>query len=193
MDRDARSQDDQSRREQGRPVQTHGVLYVHSCARALCSHVEWAVASVLGVPVRLNWTRQPAEPGSLRADLAWVGSPGSASKIASAMRTFTQVRLEVTEDPTPMFAGGLGAPPIAARPGERLSYTPLLGIFRAEMGAHGEILISESRLRAAHTAAAGGVVDLADAVARLWGEPWDLELEPFRAAAEFTSELHEVI
>lgn len=92
-----------------------------------------------------------------------------------------------------MYAGGLGAPPITARPGERLSYTPSLGIFRAEMGTHGEILISESRLRAAHTAAASGVVDLADAVARLWGEPWDLELEPFRAAAEFSAELHEVI
>ena len=172
---------------------TRGVLYVHSCSGALCPHIEWAVASVMGSRVRLDWSRQPAEPGALRAELSWVGPPGTASRLASAMRAFTGVRLEVTEDPTPMHAGSLGSPPVAAHQGERISYSPSLGIFRAEMGAHGEILISESRLRAAHTAAAHGVVDLADAVARLWGEPWDVELEPFRSAAEFAGDLHEVI
>jgi len=172
---------------------TRGVLYVHSCARALCPHIEWAVASVLGEPADLDWARQRAEPGSWRAEFAWSGPAGTASGLASALRAFTQVRLEVTEDPTPMRAGGLGSPAIAAHPGERISYTPTLGIFRAEMGAYGEILISESRLRAARSAAASGVVDLADAVARLWGEPWDVELEPFRAAADDSGELHEVI
>lgn len=176
-----------------RRATSRGVLYVHSCARALCPHIEWAIASVLGSPIRLDWSRQPAEPGALRAELAWVGPPGTASRLASTMRVFTAVRLEVTEDPSPMYSGSPGSPPIAAHPGERISYSPSLGIFRAEMGAHGEILISESRLRAAHTAARHGVVDLADAVARLWGEPWDVELEPFRAAAETAGDLHEVI
>ena len=45
---------------------TSGVLYIHSAPRALCPHIEWAVASVLGVRVSLDWTHQPAEPGTQR-------------------------------------------------------------------------------------------------------------------------------
>ncbi len=37
------------------PVTTRGVLYIHSAPRALCPHVEWAVAGVLGVRVSLDW------------------------------------------------------------------------------------------------------------------------------------------
>ncbi|HEY3202018.1 MAG TPA: DUF3145 family protein, partial [Actinomycetes bacterium] len=39
---------------------TRGVLYVHSAPSALCPHVEWAIAGVLGMRVSLEWTRQPA-------------------------------------------------------------------------------------------------------------------------------------
>ena len=44
---------------------TSGVLYIHSAPRALCPHVEWAVAGVLGVRVSLDWTRQPAAPNQI--------------------------------------------------------------------------------------------------------------------------------
>jgi hypothetical protein len=51
--------------------------------------------------------------------------------------------------------------------------------------ANGDIVIPESRLRAAMTVAAaesGGSLEYE--LARLLGEPWDDELEPFRWAAE---------
>ncbi|HMO12242.1 MAG TPA: DUF3145 family protein, partial [Actinotalea sp.] len=47
---------------------TRGVLFVHSAPRALCPHVEWAAGGVLGVRVLLDWTAQPADPGTYRAE-----------------------------------------------------------------------------------------------------------------------------
>ena len=85
----------------------------------------------------------------------------------------------------------------------RFSYTPDLGIFSAVMMANGDIVVPESRLRAAMTVASAGsspVVRLAsggamsdradrastleEELSRLLGEPWDDELEPFRCAAD---------
>ena len=59
---------------------TRGVLYVHSAASALCPHVEWAVAGVLGGQVSLEWTAQPAAPGLWRAELSWQAEPGTAEE-----------------------------------------------------------------------------------------------------------------
>ena len=65
---------------------TRGVLYVHSAPSALCPHIEWAVGGVLGMPVSLDWTPQPAQSGSYRAELSWTGAVGSAAATASALR-----------------------------------------------------------------------------------------------------------
>ena len=35
---------------------TRGVLFVHSAPRALCPHIEWAGAEVLGSRIHLDWT-----------------------------------------------------------------------------------------------------------------------------------------
>ena len=51
-----------------------GVLFVHSCPPALRPHVEWAVAGVLGVPVRLDWEAQPIAPGCMRTQTGWRGA-----------------------------------------------------------------------------------------------------------------------
>ena len=59
---------------------TRGVVYVHSATSALCPHVEWALAGVLGMRVSLDWTPQPAEPGTWRAELSWTGEPGTSSR-----------------------------------------------------------------------------------------------------------------
>src|SRR4051794_37536962 len=64
------------------PVSARGVLYVHSCPPAVCPHVEWAAAAVLGVRVSLSWTAQPADPGTLRAESNWQGSAGTADRLA---------------------------------------------------------------------------------------------------------------
>jgi hypothetical protein len=153
-------------------VTTRGVLYVHSAPRAMCPHVEWAVAGVLGLRVQLDWVRQPASPGTWRAEFSWQGRAGTAAKLASALRGWQMLRFEVT------------AEPCATAEGERYSATPDLGIFSAVTGIHGDILVPEDRLRAAVVRARGGESVLEAEIAKLLGKPWDDELEPFRYAGE---------
>ena len=183
-----------------------GVLHVHCAPPALCPHIEWAAAGVLGVPVSMAWVDQPASPGAMRAELQWTGNPGSAGAITSALASWNLVRFEVTEDASP----GCDA--------VRYSYTPALGSFCAAIAANGDIMIPENRLRAAMALAASaksaggraegkpgsprdprGLRDLRDLhgprhpalggsleaeLSLLLGEPWDAELEPFRRAGD---------
>ena len=151
---------------------TRGVLFVHSAPSAVCPHVEWAIAGVLGVPVRLDWTPQPAAVGSYRTELSWQADAGTAAGLASALRGWKQVRYEVTEEPSPGCDGA------------RYSYTPSLGLFHAVTGTHGDILVPEDRLKAAMAKAAMGETTLEAELTRLTGGPWDDELEPFRYAGD---------
>jgi hypothetical protein len=128
------------------------------------------VAGVVGVPVSLPWVDQPASPGSLRAELSWQGRPGIAGAVTSALAGWNRLRFEITEDAS------------AGCDGTRYSYTPALGTFTAVTGANGDIVIPEGRLRAAMTLGAART-SLEDELARLLGQPWDDELEPFRCAA----------
>jgi hypothetical protein len=148
------------------------VLYVHSAPSALCPHLEWAVGGVLGAAVDLEWSPQPAQAGSYRAELGFSGEPGTAVAIASALRGWNHLRFEVTEDPTPSSEGA------------RYSYTPDLGIFHAVTGLHGDIMIPEDRLKAAVVKAALGETTLLLEIDKLLGKPWDDELETFRHAGD---------
>ena len=67
---------------------TRGILYVHSAPSALCPHIEWAVGGVLGVPVSLDWTPQPAQSGTYRAELSWAGD-GREGGESGAGRPYT--------------------------------------------------------------------------------------------------------
>ncbi|CAA9345161.1 MAG: FIG01122152: hypothetical protein [uncultured Nocardioidaceae bacterium] len=151
---------------------TRGVLYVHSAPSALCPHVEWAVGGVLGVPVALSWTGQPAGHGSYRAELSWVGRPGTAARLTSALRGWGQLRFEVTEEAT------------ATSESERFSYTPDLGVFHAVTGLLGDVRVPEDRLKAAMTRSQLVGSELTDEIDRLLGKPWDDELEVFRYAGD---------
>ena len=154
-------------------MSAQGVLYVHSAPPALCSHIEWAVARIVGVPVSMPWVSQPASPGSLRAELAWQTRPGTAGAIASELAGWNRLRFEVTEDGTPDCDG------------VRYCYTPDLGTFTAITAANGDIMVPENRLRAAVTLASqASAASLEDELARLLGTAWDNELEPFRRAAD---------
>ena len=155
-----------------RTAATRGVLYVHSAPSALCPHIEWAVSGVLGAPVSLDWTPQPAQSGAYRAELSWSGDAGSAAAMASALRGWKHLRFEVTEEPT------------ASSEGVRYSCTPELGVFHAVIGLHGDIMIPEDRLKAAVVKAALGDTTLLLEVDKLLGKPWDDELETFRHAGE---------
>jgi len=181
-------------------VSVRGVLHVHSAPPALCPHIEWAIAGVLGVPVSLPWVDQPAAPGALRGELSWQGKPGAAGAITSALAGWNLARFEVSEDASP----GCDA--------VRYSHTPGLGTFSAVVSANGDIMISEGRLRAAMALAAsaastrsgsarpgpelGSLLDLHGPrhpalggsleaeLSLLLGQPWDDELEPFRRAGD---------
>lgn len=152
-------------------MSAHGVLYIHSAPPALCPHIEWAVAGVIGVPVDMPWVSQPAAPGQLRTEMTWEGNAGTAGAIASVLAGWNRLRFDVTEEASP----GCDA--------VRHSCTPTLGMFTAVTSANGDIVIPEGRLRAAMTLAEAGA-SLRDELDRLLGAPWDHELEPFRRAGD---------
>jgi hypothetical protein len=166
----------------GTPL-TRGVIFVHSAPSALCAHVEWAAAGVLGGKVDMAWTPQPVEPGPHRAELSWQAPVGTAAQLASVLRGWDLLRFEITEEPT------------ATSEGARYSFTPSLGIFHAMTGLHGDVLIPEDRIKAFRVKAAQGDVSLDEALDGLLGVKWDAELEPFRQAGEGAPVrwLHQVI
>ncbi|MBE7325282.1 DUF3145 domain-containing protein [Nocardioides sp. Y6] len=151
---------------------TRGILFVHSTPSALSPHIEWAVGGVLGAAVSLDWTEQPAQPGTYRAELSWTGAAGTAAAIVSALRGWNHLRFEITEEPT------------SSTEGSRYSFTPDLGVFHAVTGLHGDIMIPEDRLRSAMVKAANGETTVELELDKLLGKPWDDELESFRYAGE---------
>jgi Protein of unknown function (DUF3145) len=158
-------------------VSARGVLHVHSAPSALCPHIEWAVAGVVGMPVDLPWEAQPAAPGTLRTELTWISRAGTAAAITSALAGWNRLRFEVTEEASP----GCDA--------VRYSHTPALGTFSCATSASGDVVIPEARLRAAMTLAGNPLpgrpaVSLEAELTGLLGQAWDDELEPFRCAAE---------
>lgn len=151
---------------------TRGEVFIHSATAALCPHIEWAIGSVVGAPVKLGWTDQHAQPGALRAEGIWEGDEDTCARIASALVRCRQLRFEVTAQAHP---GGLG---------ERYCYTPSLGVFHAVTDEFGDIQVNENRLRTAIAKDSLGGQGLRDAVGELLGGPWDDELEIFRHAGE---------
>jgi hypothetical protein len=151
---------------------TRGVLFVHSAPRALCPHIEWAAGGVLGLRLSLDWIEQPAAPGLLRTELSWQGPQGTGAGLTSSLRGWAHLRYEVTEEPSP---GADGA---------RWSHTPDLGIFHAVADVHGNIVVSEDRIRAAVDVGGTDPRRLRDELDLALGLAWDDELEPFRCAGD---------
>ena len=153
-------------------VMTRGVVFIHSTPTALCPHITWALESVLGRRVALEWTRQPLGPKLVRTELSWAGEAGTGGKVASTLRGWDHLRYEVTEEPS------LGSD------GSRWSHTPSLGIHHTWTSASGDAVINEDRLRAAISASLGDPSVLTQELDLLLGLAWDDELEPFRYAGE---------
>ncbi|HET7901090.1 MAG TPA: DUF3145 domain-containing protein [Candidatus Nanopelagicales bacterium] len=167
----------------GARAQTRGVVFVHSCPRALAAHVEWALGDVLGRRVQLDWSAQPVLPGTVRAELCWDGPVGTASRIVSSLHGWSRLRFEATEEATTRTEG------------ERYSVTPSLGIFRAVIGVHGDVQVPEERLRGAIARSVLHGVSLDEELGLLLGGPWDEELEAFRVAGDGSAVrwLHQVV
>jgi len=152
-------------------VATRGVIYVHSAPAAICPHVEWAISGVLGTRVSLAWTAQPAAPGQLRADVAWTGETGTGGKLAVALKNWSMLRFEITEEAS------------AGVDGQRYCHVPGRGIWHATMSANGDVLVGEDQLRTL-TAKATSLDALQHALAQAVGIDIDAELESFRRAGE---------
>jgi hypothetical protein len=152
-------------------VRSSGVLYVHSAPLAVVPHVEWAIARILGSPVRLTWAVQPVDRTTRRAEFGWSGRPGTAAEFVAALRTWPMLRFEVTEEASPGCDG------------ERYMYVPGRGTFRAAMSVSGELVLTEGQLRSV-LATTRGAEAFAHAMDQLLGTAWDTELEPYRHAGE---------
>src|SRR5690349_20326026 len=132
-----------------------------------------------GLPV---WADQPAAHGSYRAEVAWTGSPGTAARLVAALRAWPMLRFEVTEEAS------------HGNDGERMSYVPGQGVFRAPTSANGDIMISEQQLR--HLAATAGSMEaFRHGVDELLGAAWDADLEVYRHAGDGSpvTWLHQVV
>ena len=148
-------------------------LAILSCPPALCPHVEFAVAAVLATPVRLQWTVQPVRPATFCATAEGRAEPGTAGRLAARLRAIDPISFEVVEGPAPT--------------GERYSFAPSLGLFRADLAPNGDITVPELRLRDLldRTGRSGAdSASLAAGLDRLLGAAWDDELEPLRRAGE---------
>jgi hypothetical protein len=151
---------------------TRGVLFVHSAPSALCPHVEWAAAGVLGVPTTFDWTPQPADRGTYRTEHNWTGPVGAGAQLTSVLERWGRLRFEITEDPT------------TASEGMRWMSTPRLGLFSAVTGLHGDIVVPEERLRGLAARARLRGTTVADEIDAVLGTAWDAELDVFRHAGE---------
>ncbi|MGH3251761.1 MAG: DUF3145 domain-containing protein [Trebonia sp.] len=153
-------------------MSVYGVLQVHSAPPALCPHIEWAMAGIVGTAVSMPWVSQAAAPGSLRAELTWKGRAGTAGAITSALAGWNRLRFEITEE----ASTGCDA--------MRYCYTPNLGLFAATTSANGDILVPENKLRAALALGTNGAATLEQELEKVLGTAWDNELEPFRRAGD---------
>jgi hypothetical protein len=159
-----------------------GVVFMHCCPSALAPHVEWALAGVLGRPVRLEWTGQPAAPQHLRAEATWTGTAGTAARLAASLRAWPMLVFEITEDGT------------AETDGERLAYVPGRGFHRRAVSANGDVVVGEERLRGL-LARARTAEDYEHGITDLLGLAWDAELEPYRLGGDGApvTLLHQVV
>jgi hypothetical protein len=153
---------------------TTGVVYIHASPAAVCPHVEWALSSSLNSRANLMWTPQPAMPGQLRAVTSWVGPVGTGGQLANALRSWSVLRFEVTEDPS------------AGVDGQRFCHTPQLGLWSGAMSASGDVMVGEMRLRALMSEGADMLAAELDSVL---GTAWDEALEPYRSGGDSGAEI----
>jgi hypothetical protein len=145
--------------------QARGLLVVHSLPSALRRHVDWAVQSVLGNHVDLEWKSQPLIAGTYRTTVEWRDSAGRASELASSLRTWHYIHFEVQE------FGDNG--------GEIFRFTPELGIHRGVTDAAGAIQVSEFSVT--HLLDTSfDEESLRSGLSEILGTSWEFELERFR-------------
>ena len=89
----------------GASGRTRGVLAFPATRWARCPTLDWAASGALGMPGRLDWSPQPAERSSYRAEYSWQGPIGTPEKVASVLSRWDRIRFEITEEPTSFSEG----------------------------------------------------------------------------------------
>ena len=142
-----------------------GHLTIHSAPSALRSHIDWAIADVLGASVRCDWTPQMLKAGTFKCAISWRDRSGVASEIASALRSWHYISFEVQEDTNDG--------------GELFRFTPELGIHRAVTDLSGAVIMTENQVEAvlAHNFDEDSI---RKGIALIIGSDWEKELERFR-------------
>ena len=146
---------------------SHGRISIYSAPKVVLSHIQWSLSDVIGTPQHLRWDPQPLIPASWRTHLSWNGSLGAGAKIASALRGWHYLKFEVYEAASHGSDGSL------------YMFTSELGMFRGNVGPHGDIMINEHQL---HNVLNSNlrVHDICEEIEKLIGKPWNEVLEPFR-------------
>lgn len=155
---------------------TRGTVHIHSVARALCPHIQWALESVAGQSTDLQWYPQPCHRQAVRAVLEWEGPAGTGAVLASALHRVRNVYFEVYEQASPGHDAG------------RWSYTPDLGVFYAMTDSGGNTVVTEDRIRHAYEVSRGDSAVLMSQFSLALGEAWDTEIEPLREAGPLQEE-----
>ncbi|WP_051039386.1 DUF3145 family protein [Tropheryma whipplei] len=151
-----------------------GYVFIHSAPRFLCTHLSWAVSSVLSKRVDLAWTCQPFLAGTYRSVYRWVSDkPGTGAALAAVLRSWDNIRFEVTENCT------------ADNDGARWLYTPELGIHYAQTDSAGNIVLTENRLQDILTWCEGNFSSVRREINFCLGNAWDEQLEPYRSSAGY--------
>lgn len=141
-----------------------GLVVIHSAPTALRQHIEWGLNSLLGAPQNIFWRDQPLAPGTVRTTLEFRAPSGTASKIATALKSWHYLRFEVSE--------------LGAHGGEIFRCTPELGIHRATTDQVGTIMVSEDVIRKSLTHFDDQ--EVRSNLGLALGSEWDEALEPFR-------------
>ena len=145
----------------------HGRIAIYSAPRAVTTHVAWSINDALERPNELGWQPQPLLPGTWRTSLAWNGLIGTGARLASALRSWHYLHFEIYEASLHGSDGSL------------YMFTPDLGLFRANIGPHGDIMVNEHQLHkviSSHLKES----DVCNQIEKLLGSPWNEVLEPFR-------------
>jgi hypothetical protein len=146
---------------------SHGQISIYSAPKAVLAHVQWSINEVLGKPHELSWQIQPLAVGTWRANLSWNGLLGTGAKLASALRGWHYLKFEIYEAAMNGSDGSL------------YLFTTDLGLYRSNVGPHGDIMINEHQLQ---MILHGNIKesDICEEIEKLLGKPWNDDLEPFR-------------
>ena len=142
-----------------------GQLTIHSAPSALRSHIDWALAELLGSSLAPHWTPQMLKAGTFKTVITWRDCEGVAAAITSALRSWHYIYFEVIEDTNDG--------------GELFRFTPELGIHRALTDLTGAVVMSENQVDSV-LANSFDEESIRAGLALIIGNDWEIELERFR-------------